>query len=240
MFNLPEKYILNKNIDLKDFIPKYIKPNDKKRIRDIIKTVKLTDQIAGEEIASVLNENYRCQVIQFYDIEIGNIKDANFIAATYQNIIKPFCVIHMCDGRNEVYSLAVKRLSHTDRMQVIVENSLVTDKYMMNVPDSSRDKFLEYMDFMQIKNRLDKVKLYKEWYYKAYMVVHAKAYVNTNIILEGNCWYDSDRTLRISQKYMELVQERNSLKKAVTNADKMKINKRIKVVLQELEVEGSI
>ena len=39
---------------------------------------------------------------------------------------------------------------------------------------------------------------------------------------------------------MELVQERNSLKRAVTNADKMKINKKIKVVLQELEAEGRI
>lgn len=62
MFELPDAYKLDVNVDLKDFIPKDLKPNDKKRIKDAVKYVKLEYQIAGEEIPSVNNEEYRCQV----------------------------------------------------------------------------------------------------------------------------------------------------------------------------------
>lgn len=237
MFDLPNTYKVDVKVALKDFIPKDLKPNDKKRIKDAVKSVRLDYQIAGEEIPSVNNEEYRCQVIQFYDIEMVNIKDANFLASIYQNLIKPLCVIHMHDTKDEVYSMAVKRLSQTDDMQIVVEQTLLTDKYMLGIPDSNRDRFMAYMNYATVKNKIDKVQLYKEWFYKAYMVVNEKAYIHTDKLLDGNTWYDSDRTARICQKYVELVISRGKLKTAVTNAERMKINKEIKAKVQTLDSE---
>lgn len=237
MFDIPDTYRVDVKVALKDFIPKDLKPNDKKRIKDAVKSVRLDYQIAGEEIPSVNNEEYRCQVIQFYDIEVANIKDANFLASTYQNLIKPLCVIHMHDTKDEVYSMAVKRLSQTDDMQIVVEQTLLTDKYMLGIPDSNRDRFMAYMNYSTVKNKINKVQLYKEWFYKAYMVVNEKAYIHTDKLLDGNIWYDSDRTARICQKYVELVTSRGKLKTAVTNAERMKINKEIKTEIQVLDNE---
>ena len=238
MFDLPDTYKVDVKVALKDFIPNDLKPNDKKRIKDAVKSVRLDYQIAGEEIPSVNNEEYRCQVIQFYDIEVVNIKDANFLASTYQNLIKPLCVIHMHDTKDEVYSMAVKRLSQTDDMQIVVEQTLLTDKYMFGIPDSNRDRFMTYMNYATVKNKIDKVQLYKEWFYKAYMVVNEKAYIHTDKLLDGNTWYDSDRTARICQKYVELVTSRGKLKTAVTNTERMQINKEIKTEIQALDSEG--
>lgn len=237
MFDLPDTYRVDVKVALKDFIPKDLKPNDKKRIKDAVKSVRLDYQIAGEEIPSVNNEEYRCQVIQFYDIEVANIKDANFLASIYQNLIKPLCVIHMHDTNYEVYSMAVKRLSQTDDMQIVVEQTLLTDKYMLGIPDSNRDRFMAYMNYSTVKNKVDKVQLYKEWFYKAYMVVNEKSYIHTDKLLDGNTWYDSDRTARICQKYVKLVTSRGKLKTAVTNAERMKINKEIKTEVQALDNE---
>ena len=238
MFDIPDTYRVDVKVALKDFIPKDLKPNDKKRIKDAVKLVSLDYQIAGEEIPSVNNEEYRCQVIQFYDIEVANIKDANFLASTYQNLIKPLCVIHMHDTKDEVYSMALKRLSQTDDMQIVLEQTLLTDKYMLGIPDSNRDRFMAYMNYSTVKNKINKVQLYKEWFYKAYMVVNEKAYIHTDKLLDGNIWYDSDRTARICQKYVELVTSRGKLKTAVTNAERMKINKKIKIEIQALDSEG--
>lgn len=237
MFGLPDTYRIDVNVALKDFIPKNLKPNDKKRIKDAVKSVRLEYQIAGEEIPSVNNEKYRCQVIQFYDIEVVNIKDTNFLAVTYQNLIKPLCVLHMHDAKDEVYSLAVKRLSQTDDMQIVVGQALLTDKYMLGVPDSNRDRLLEYMDYSKLKNKIDKVQLYKEWFYKAYMIVNEKAYKHTDKLLDGNSWYDSRRTARLCQEYVELVMYRGKLKTAVTNAERIKLNKEIKTKIQALDSE---
>lgn len=237
MFGLPDTYRIDVNVALKDFIPKDLKLNDKKRIKDAVKSVRLEYQIAGEEIPSVNNEKYRCQVIQFYDIEVVNIKDTNFLAVTYQNLIKPLCVLHMHDTKDEVYSLAVKRLSQTDDMQIVVGQALLTDKYMLGVPDSNRDRLLEYMDYSKLKNKIDKVQLYKEWFYKAYMIVNEKAYKHTDKLLDGNNWYDSRRTARLCQEYVELVMYRGKLKTAVTNAERIKLNKEIKTKIQALDSE---
>ncbi|HAP02633.1 MAG TPA: hypothetical protein DCQ87_01075 [Lachnospiraceae bacterium] len=162
MFNLPDRYKTDVKVALKDFIPKDLKPNDKKRIKDAVKEVRLVYQIAGEEIPSVVDANYRCQAIQFFDIEVVDIKDAQFLASTYQNIIKPYCVIHMHDAKDEVYSFAVKRLNQQDDTQIVIEESLVTEKYPMNLPDEGRNRLLAYMDFLTIKNKLDKDFVYND------------------------------------------------------------------------------
>ena len=143
----------------------------------------------------------------------------------------------MHDTKDEVYSMAVKRLSQTDDMQIVVEQTLLTDKYMLGIPDSNRDRFMAYMNYSTVKNKIDKVQLYKEWFYKAYMIVNEKAYIHTDKLLDGNTWYDSDRTARICQKYVELVTSRGKLKTAVTNAERMKINKEIKTEVQDLIVK---
>ena len=46
MFNLPDRYKTDVKVALKDFIPKDLKPNDKKRIKDAVKEVRLVYQIA--------------------------------------------------------------------------------------------------------------------------------------------------------------------------------------------------
>ncbi len=239
MFDIPDRYRVDVDVSLKDFIPKDLKTNDKKRIKDSVKSVRLEYQISGEEIPSVDNEEYRCQVIQFYDMEVANIKEANFIASTYQNLIKPLCVIYMHDINNEVYSLAVKRLSQIDDGQIVIEQTLLTDRYMIGIPDSNRDRFLAYMNYENLKNKNDKVQLYKEWFYKAYMIVNESAYIHTDKLLDGNSWYDSDRSARICQKYVELVISRGKLKTAVTNVERIKFNKEIKTKIQVLESESA-
>ena len=143
----------------------------------------------------------------------------------------------MHDTKDEVYSLAVKRLSQTDDMQIVVGQALLTDKYMLGVPDSNRDRLLEYMDYSKLKNKIDKVQLYKEWFYKAYMIVNEKAYKHTDKLLDGNSWYDSRRTARLCQEYVELVMYRGKLKTAVTNAERIKLNKEIKTKIQALDSE---
>lgn len=235
MFNLPDIYRVDVKVALKDFIPKDVKPNDKKRIKDTVKSVKLEYQIAGEEIPSVINEDYWCQVIQFYDIEVENIKDATFLASTYQNLIKPFCVLHIHDTKDEVYSFAIKRLNQTDDMQIVIENSILTEKYPVDLPNISRNRLLMYLDYMRIKNKTNKVNLYKEWYYRTYMLVNEKAYTGTETILDGNGWYDSNHMERLYARYKKLVDTRGMLKKAVSNVEKMNLNKEIKKAIQALD-----
>lgn len=238
MFNIPKQYKTDVKIKLKDFIPKNIKAEDKKRIRESVKEVTLMYQIAGEEIPSVVNEEYKCQVIQFYDMELADIKYATYLATIYQSVIKPMCVLHMHDSMTEVYSFALKRLNQMDEMQIVIENSILTEKYPVGLPDISKNRLLECLDFVQIKNKTNKVNLYKEWFFRVYMLENEKAYTNVEMIMNGNHWYDAQRAEQVFRYYQELVNARVKLKKAITNVERMQLNKELKKVIEKLDREN--
>ena len=46
MFDLPDTYKVDVKVALKDFIPNDLKPNDKKRIKDAVKSVRLDYQLS--------------------------------------------------------------------------------------------------------------------------------------------------------------------------------------------------
>lgn len=234
MFNLPEHYKMDVKLALKDFIPKDLKPEAKKRIKDAVKEVRLLYQIAGEEIPSIINDEYRCEVIQFYDMELQTIKEAAYLASVYQNLIKPLCVFHIYDSQDELYSFAVKRLNQTDENQIVVENSILTENYPVGLPDSRRIRLLSYLDYTKIKNKANKINLYKEWYYRTYMIMNENVYSDTEFILDGNGWYDSEHMELLYTYYKKLVETRGMLKKAVTGAEKVTLNKEIKKIIHEL------
>lgn len=235
MFNIPEHYKTDVKLALKDFIPKDLKPDDKKRIKDTVKEVRLMYQITGEEIPSVINNEYRCEVIQFYDMELQSIKAASYLASVYQNLIKPLCIFHMYDSQYELYSFAVKRLNQTDDNQIVIEDSILTENYPVGLPDDGRNRLLEYLDYMQIKNKTNKINLYKEWYYRTYMIMNESAYSKTELILDGNGWYDSEHMELLYTYYKKLVDTRGMLKKAITGTEKMNLNKEIKKVIQNID-----
>ena len=237
MFDIPKRFETNLDIKLKDFIPKELNSNDKRRIRETIKSVKMTYQISGEEIPSLVNDEYRCQVIQFYEIEIENIKDSNFIANIYQNLIKPLCIMRFFDNKDEEYSFADKRLNQTEENQIVVEDVYLSQKYPYGLPGEGIEKYLEYLSFDKIKNKTDKLGLYREWMYKIYLLEHKTAFADVELLLNNNAWYSASRAMTIYQKYANLVRARDNVAKVQINAEKIKANKEVKVAKEALEKE---
>lgn len=235
MLNIPEQYKSGVNIALKDFIPKNLKPDQKKRIKGSIKKVQLAYQIMGEEIPSIVNDEYRCHVIQFYDIELHSMKDAAYLAGIYQSLIKPLCLIRLHDSMNEAYSLSLKRLNQQDNTQIVIEYSVMTENYPVGLPDARRDRLFSYIAFDKVKNKTDKINLYKEIYTKVYLLNNEKAYSDTVEIIDSNIWYDANRTGRMFSYYKGLVDKRMMLTRTVTNAEKVNINQKIKADIKLLD-----
>lgn len=237
MFDIPEQYKVQVKIALKDFIPKDLKPEKKKRIKEAIKDVSLAYQIAGEQIPSVMNNEYRCQVIQIYDIEVRNIKEASFIASTYQSIIKSLCVLKIHDAVSEVYSFALKRLSQVDNSQVVILDDECSEVFQTMLPDRQKERFFEYMSFNKIINKTNKVNFYYEMFTKEFMLKNEKAYSNMELILERPVWYDFNRIVRIYSLLKTIVDNKEIISKTTNNVEKIKINQEIKNSLEKLEAE---
>ncbi|MFI3205704.1 MAG: DUF4391 domain-containing protein [Clostridia bacterium] len=236
MFSLDDKYKVGKKIPMKDFIPKDLKATDKRKIKEYVKSCTLTYQISGENIPSLVNSEYNVQIIQFYDFEIEDIKKATFIANTYQNIIKSPCVIRLYNTTSEIYSFALKRLNQNDNSQVVVTDNLLTSDFMIGITSSIKQEFKNHLNFNKIIAKQNKNASYLEMYVKAYILTKDKLYVGAKDFLKRkDIWHNENKVRELYSNLRALELLNLSLFKAVGNADKVKINKEIKRLLEILE-----
>lgn len=235
MFNLPEKYLVGKKIPMKDLIPKEFKPDVKKKIKENVKNVKLSYQIMGEDIPSLVNEEYNFQVIQFYEFELADIKKATFVANLYQEIIKSPCVLRLHDNSNEAYSFALKRLNQNDMTQIVVTDKVVTALYPIALPSSNKSTLLNELAYDNIKNKDDKGSFYFEMYLRAYILTNDKVYANAQSFLSKPIWYSTSKLKEVYALLCAVASSKEKVQKAISSSEKMQLNQEIRNILQKLD-----
>jgi hypothetical protein len=235
MFNLPEKYKVGKKIPMKDFIPKEFKPDIKKKIKESVKNITLSYQIMGEDIPSLVNEEYNVQVIQFYDFELVDMKRTAFIANLYQEIVKSPCVLRLHDNSNEAYSFALKRLNQNDNTQIVVTDKVITAVYPTGLPSSDKNTLLRELAYGNIKNNDNKGSFYFEIYLRAYILTNDKVYAGAKSFLSKPIWYSLSKQKEVYALLCSLASDKDMVQKAVLNSEKMKLNQEIRQVICELD-----
>lgn len=63
--NIPDEYKVNSKIPIKEFIPKFLKPEQKRRIRNSIRSVIITHQIAGQKYQALLMKTIDARLYSF-------------------------------------------------------------------------------------------------------------------------------------------------------------------------------
>ena len=183
MINMPERYEVNQEIKLKNLILKEFKSDEKKKIKEYVKSVTLKYVINDEEIPSVEDERYIFTVIQYFEFEISDIKKAGFLANLYQEAIKSPCVLRFYDNSKEVYSLALKRLNQNDRNEIVVTDTVMTEIFDLSMSSSAKREVEGALDCSKILNRTNKVNFYSEMFIKNYILKNQKYYQKSGNIL---------------------------------------------------------
>lgn len=234
MFNIPDKYKVNQKIDTKIFIKKDLKQIEKKRLKESLKSIVLTHQLVGEEIPSIVNENYNCQVIMFLDVEIDNIKNASFIGEIIQEEIKPLCVLRLFDSSMERYYFAEKRLNMQDTSSIVIENKVITEESSIFFYDSWVVKLKNNLDYNKIISRENKLFFYREIMTKAFIISNLKSNEINEKLLNSSLWYSSTKVKNLLMYLKEIERLKLQLKKTKDTKEKVKINKELKVLNEKI------
>lgn len=235
MINMPERYEVNQEIKLKEFILKEFKPDEKKKIKEYVKSVILKYVINDEEIPSVEDERHIFKVIQYFDFEISDIKKAVFLANIYQGVIKTPCILRFYDSSKEAYSLALKRLNQNDRNEIVVTDTVMTESFDLSISGLAKRKVEEILDFSKILNRTNKVNFYLEMFVKNYILKNQKYYQKSERLLESLIWYDQSKMNDVFEKFKNLVTSKEKMKSVIRNSEKIEINKKIRELISELD-----
>ena len=228
MFGLDDKYKLNKKIEVKTFIKKEFNVSDKKRLKESFKNVTLSYQLVGEDIPSIINEEYNCQVILFLDIEINNIKNASFVGGIIQSEIKSLCIMKIHDKNTQRYYFAEKRLNLQDNNNVIIENIVITKESSIFFFDDWVERLEEYLKFSNIILKENKLFFYREMMTKAFIISELNFDLEGNKLLESNLWYNSRKVKEVLINLKEIEKLKLQLKKIKDVKEKVSVNKEIK------------
>ena len=236
MFEIPKQYAADNVIEPKIFITKDMKKAVKDRITQNLLAARLIWQIIGEEIPSLINEDYHCAVIMGLEIKLKDVKDYTFFAELIQHMVKEPCVIRFYDDNEEIYSFAHKRLSHTDATQIVVLDRVETPPSSLVFPDKTTKKLRKYLSFGALLNRNDKLSLYLEATVKAFIISHPKLYSGIDELLERKLWYNREDILVLFGRLLELVRLNVELKAEKLSGTRARLNGEIKKVIESLMI----
>jgi hypothetical protein len=235
MFDIPSRYIAEQSIEPKIFICNKMKKMEKERIRENLLAVRLMWQITGEEIPSLIDENYNCSVIMGFDIKLKSIKDSAFFAELVQCMVKSPCVVRFYDHAEEVYSFAHKRLNYTDATQVVLESRVETPLMSLTFHDKIAENLKQRLAFNALLNRADKLSLYLEATVKAFIVSHPKLYNGIEGLLDLKLWYNRENILYLFGRLLELLRLNTELKVEKLPGERAKLNGEIKSMIEVIK-----
>lgn len=235
MLGVPEKYRIRKKFDTKTFLTADLTAKEKKRFKDIVQAVTLEYQIAGEEIPSIINEEYNCQAVLYFDVELNELKYCSFVGEIMQKMIKPPALIRFRDDSGMfVYCLAHKRLNMQNKEDIVVEDVVFSPPASMFLPDETGTLIAEYMAYENVKNKTSKLTFYYEMLTKTMLISNLNLWSGARRALDSKVYYDIDKSMYMVELLKKLKQLERKLKSEVTISEKAKINGEIKAIIVTL------
>jgi len=235
MFGIPDYYAVGAQIDIKEITKNGLKKEDKKRLKKSLEQIVLQYQISGEEIPSLINDDYNCQAILFFDIRLKILKDCYFVGDVIQRLGKPLTVLRFMDTKGQaVLSLAPKRLNRQDEEQTVIEEMLYSLPYSLNGLDESGKLINTYLDYSQLLNLSNKMEQYYELFTRLKLITHRNLWSGMPSVLNSKIYYDLDKMKRLNQLIDDLDKLKTEHNKAVSLAEKAVYNGKIKKELKSL------
>lgn len=230
MFKIDEKHLINKDFKPTDFVAKDLSRNDKKKLKEVIRKGTLKYQIKGEEIPSLIDEQYNYQVIMFFEIELNNIKNATYVNNILQKeVIKAPCIFKFYDISSCCYAFADKRLSMQEENVVVIDSTFVTTPQPNNAEVDLR------LYYANIKNKNNKRSFYTELMVKTYILNNSKLIQDITSIFDTQIWYDETKKMEFYYKLRELQACKEKQARTVIAQEKVQLNTQMKKLIEEVQ-----
>ena len=235
MYNIPEKYKKESVINKENFIPKEETAQNKKKIRENLKKVRLKYQI-DRDIPNLIDKNYNIQVIMILEVELKSMKYVEYINEVFQRILKGYVIIKYIYDDNVALGYGYKRLNKQDKNEIVLEDSFVIEEFEEMFLFDNYLLYEKYLNFNNIKNKNNKLEFYMENMVKAYIISNRDKLREYKIILDSNIYYSLESTFKLYKIVVDIVDINIRLKNKKITGEKMELNKKLVSLNKELEV----
>lgn len=206
-----------------------LRSKEKKLFKENVLEIRLLYQIAGEDLPSLLNDEYDCQVILFLNVQLNKLKNASFVGHIFQRLIKPLCVLRFRDNTSsELYCFSHKRLNQQDRTAVVVEDLVLSTPFSLEFKDKKNKLMEKYVIFEGIQNKGNKLDFYLEMMIKTYLISNLSLWSGVRAMLDSRVWYNRFNMLAFYSALKQVAQLKKEQKSARSVAENARINGALK------------
>lgn len=234
MIDLPDSWRVETNgkrLNLKSFTPATLPTAQRSRLRKILRKATLTHQLTSPEIPSLITDEYRCEAILFLDIELTDLRQADFAARTIQPQIKAHAVIRFHEGGDRfALSFAHKRLNLLDDSAIVIADAHCTEVHASTAS-------LAPLRQSSLLNRLNKRDHYLEAMVKALLLDHPKIFIGAAQLFDTKLWFHGPTILALFRALTELVSLKAKKDCARSLADKAALNTSIKTAIERMKTD---
>lgn len=234
MIDLPDNWRVEANgkrLNLKSLTPPELPTTERTRLRKVLRKAVLTHQLTGPEIPSLITDDYRCQAILFLDLELTELRHADFTARVIQPLLKEHAVLRLHEGGESfVLSFAHKRLSLAE------DNAVVIADHYCSQPHASTAS-LSPLRPAALLNRLNKRDLYLEAMTKAFLIDHPQLFIGASGLLDTKLWHHGPTILALFRAMVRLHSLKFKKDRATSLAEKAALNSEIKAAITSIRSE---
>lgn len=234
-FKLPQNYIKNNTLAKGNFI-KGLDSKERERFDHSVKGIVLTAQIEGESIPSRIDYRVNAQVIMFITAMLSDIKNAAFVAECIQRAAKALTVVTVSDNMgNSILNFAIKRLSETDKGEIVIEDSVISAKYNRTLGIKFKTAAEKRLAYDSILNTTDKYGFYCEMAVKSYIISNTTLYCGVLRLLNSKIWYNADETKLLLERLKQIEQKKAEVKLAIEIGEQIRLNGEIRDLIRDVK-----
>lgn len=227
--NLLEEYKCEQRLTKDAMISKLQDSKHKKMIRECVSKITLTGNIQGENILSVVDEDFNVQAISIIEVVVKDKKCISELSKALQKTIKNYVILKFIFEDKQVISFALKRLNKNKTDEIVVDTLIITDELEIN--DSF---YIKYIDYKKILNKSNKVLFYREIMLKSFLISNRYVYSDVDKLLESDLWYRNDKVLNVYRLFSELIELSSKRKHFKEQREMVEVNNQIKIAITKL------
>ena len=233
-FLVPDECLIERVVDVRRLSLGALKPAERRRFRECVEELRVVAVVSDAVLPRYERDEFLVQAVQVFAVRLSSLHSAPFVCGVLQRMTKTFSVVVASNGREEVFSFALKRLNRQDAGDVVVVNEFLTDSLICGEFSSGYRLMEEMCSWGHVVNMTSLFSWYVEVMVRCFIVFHRDLWSGMEGLLERKVWYNTEEVLCLFGLLQRLVMLYAERGRAVTAGEAVRVNGELKRLYEEI------
>lgn len=234
-FLVPADCLVEREVDVRRLPLESLKPAERRRFRACVEELRVVAVLNDAVLPRYEEDEYLVQAVQVFSVRLDSLRSAAFVCGILQRVTKTLSVVVAGNGREEVFSFALKRLNRQNAKEIVVTDEFLTDNWICGGFSSEQQLMEEICGWGHVVNATSLFSWYVEVMVRCFIVANRDVWSGMGELLSRKVWYNTKEVLAMFDLLQELVTVTEERRRVVTVGEAAMLNGELKRMYAEIE-----